>query len=421
MPMNLYLCPRCGKGRPSPMDACSSCDWQPIPISSAKRNQPERERQRRITRRTALSLLGSAGVLALGSGAWIWLTRPKPHPQLLLYTAHHGAQVTALTWSPDGNSIASGDLHGTIRIWDTASGETLHTCQKEGAGSVSSVSWSPDGASLLAGSANMLAIWDMQSGKQSFSTSHLTGPAAYSVQGTYKPCYLLYPLLVAACQDQHLVQVFPSTALTTPIASLQIGSVSALAFNPHEYSPDLAVVTASPTRKLVVYAGIVATTCAGSNATNTHLSYKEADPQFSPDTSTGVLTAPWGPGGSYLIGGTPPEQVKITWDYGTYTMPHPTAVVAAALCPARQDLPADAHPDGTYCVIGYIATADRAGAVRIWGHDQKYLTVMQTQQPVQALVWSPNGRFLAIVTSDGVVRIWQAGLSDLPALWTQAC
>lgn len=131
--------------------------------------------------------------------------------------------------------------------------------------------------------------------------------------------------------------------------------------------------------------------------------------------------ANWGPGGSYLIGGTPPECMEIKWDYGTYAMLHPTAVVAAALCPAKQNLPADAHPDGVYCVIGYIATADRAGVVRIWGNDQKYLTVMQTQQPVQTLVWSPDGNFLAIGTIDGVVRIWQAGLSSLPALWTQAC
>jgi WD40 repeat protein len=113
--------------------------------------------------------------------------------------------------------------------------------------------------------------------------------------------------------------------------------------------------------------------------------------------------------------------MEIKWDYGTYAMLHPTAVVAAALCPAKQNLPADAHPDGVYCVIGYIATADRAGVVRIWGNDQKYLTVMQTQQPVQTLVWSPDGNFLAIGTIDGVVRIWQAGLSSLPALWTQAC
>jgi WD40 repeat protein len=181
----------------------------------------------------------STGVLALGGGAWIWLTRQKPHPQLLLYTAHHGAQVTALTWSPDGNFLASGDIHGNILIWDTASGETVLTCQKNGTGSVSSVSWSPDGVSLLAGYTNMLVIWDTQRGKSLFSTLHLTGPAAYSVQGTYRPCYLLYSLLVAACQDQHLVQVFPSTSLNTPIASLNTGPVSELAFNQSMYSPPI--------------------------------------------------------------------------------------------------------------------------------------------------------------------------------------
>jgi WD40 repeat protein len=403
------------------MDACSFCDWRPAPISRAKRTLRERERQGNITRRTVLGLLGGAGVLALGGGSWIWLTR-KPRPQLLLYTGHHGALINSITWSPDGNSIASGDIHGQIRVWDTASGTTALTCQKDGTGSVSSVAWSPDSTSLLAGYANMLVIWDAQSGKSTFTTTRLTGPAAYSSQGTYKQCYLAYPLLIAACQGGNSVQIFPSTSLNIPLVSINSGPISELAFNPDEEgSFGLAVIATSPTRKLVLYEGIIVNTCAVNDNANAHLSYVRESPDSYADSSTGVLDISWGPGGSYMLGGTPPASVEIQWDYGKYVMQHPAGVVAAALCPAEQNLPAGAQPDGEYCVIGYIATADSAGAVRIWGNAQKYLTVMQTHQPVQSLAWSPDGKFLAIVTTDGIVQVWQAALSNLPALWTEDC
>jgi WD40 repeat protein len=98
-------------------------------------------------------------------------------------------------------------------------------------------------------------------------------------------------------------------------------------------------------------------------------------------------------------------------------MEHPAEVVAAALCPAKQSLPADARPDGWYTVIGYIATADSEGSVRIWGNDHKYLTITQTHQPVLQLAWSPDGTYLAVVTADGDAQVWQPNLSSLPALW----
>ncbi|HET8840732.1 MAG TPA: WD40 repeat domain-containing protein, partial [Ktedonobacteraceae bacterium] len=241
MPINSIFCPHCGASNPSPLAACVSCGWLPV---SLQNTQPLPTPRRRISRRTALGLAAGVGVLALGGSVWIGLTR-KSHPPLLTYTGHHAAQITALTWSSDGNTIASGDSSGNVLVWDSASGETRLTCHQAHSGSISSVCWSPDGTSLLAGYDRALVMWDAQSGKSLLTTTHLTGPAAYSPQGNYSPCYLAYPLLIAACQDQNLVHVFPSTSLDTPIASLSTGPIGDLAFAPYEGIFDLAVVMTS--------------------------------------------------------------------------------------------------------------------------------------------------------------------------------
>jgi hypothetical protein len=213
------------------------------------------------------------------------------------------------------------------------------------------------------------------------------------------------------------VQIFPSTSLTTPIASIPTGRISELAFNADPGFYDLAVVALMPARNLAIYGATIVPNCSGDNQVNTQLSFALADPISSTDTSSGNLETNWGSGGRYLLGGAPGATVMIEGSWGTYKMTHPTNVVAAALCPAQQSLPPGANPDGWYTVIGYIATADAAGTVRIWGNDQQYLTVMQVQQQVQLLSWSSDGNFLAIVTADGVVQVWEASFGTLPAIW----
>jgi WD40 repeat protein len=263
----------------------------------------------------------------------------------------------------------------------------------------------------------MLVIWDVSSGKSTFTTTQLTGPAAYSPQGTYKQCYLAYQSLLAACQNQQSALVFPTSSLDAPITSFDSGSMSALAFAPGSESLALALVTATPPRELVMYQAIIHNTCAQNDNPNTIISYERIDPSDPMYSSLDGLSTPWGPGGGYLLGADLPNTVVIKGTWGEYEMYHSVAVVAAALCPAKQSLPADAHPDGWYTVIGYIATADSDGIVRVWGNDQNYLIAMRTAQPVRQLAWSNDGNFLAVVLADGTAQVWQADLSSIPPIW----
>lgn len=82
--------------------------------------------------------------------------------------SEHTAPVNAVTFSPDGTMVASGDgekggLDGTVKLWDASTGKTIKPL-KQG-GPVTSVAFSPDGKLLASGSDNAsLVLWDTQSG-----------------------------------------------------------------------------------------------------------------------------------------------------------------------------------------------------------------------------------------------------------------
>lgn len=69
--------------------------------------------------------------------------------------------ISAIAFSPDGRTIASGDQEGRIKLWDVESGVDIATINGHGK-VVSSVMFSPDGAMLASGSADdTVKLWDV--------------------------------------------------------------------------------------------------------------------------------------------------------------------------------------------------------------------------------------------------------------------
>lgn len=72
----------------------------------------------------------------------------------------HSGFVFSVAFSPDGERIVSSSSDKTVKLWDTASGETINTL-KAHTGYVWSVTFSPDGQYIASGSDDKLVIlWD---------------------------------------------------------------------------------------------------------------------------------------------------------------------------------------------------------------------------------------------------------------------
>jgi WD40 repeat protein len=91
----------------------------------------------------------------------------------------------AVAFSPDGSTLASASLDGTVKLWDVASGKELRTISGH-TNAVSDVAFSQDGKYLATGSWDRTArIWDVTSGAEqmSFKTETSVNGVAFGHDG----------------------------------------------------------------------------------------------------------------------------------------------------------------------------------------------------------------------------------------------
>ncbi|MFM6679559.1 MAG: protein kinase domain-containing protein [Dolichospermum sp.] len=105
---------------------------------------------------------------------------------LLQTLTGHSNRIRSVAYSPDGQTLASGSVDDTIKLWDVKTGNLLQTLSDHSS-SVCSVAYSPDGQTLASGSDDKtIKLWDVKTGNllQTLSGhSHWVRSVAYSPDG----------------------------------------------------------------------------------------------------------------------------------------------------------------------------------------------------------------------------------------------
>ncbi|MFN6566298.1 TIR domain-containing protein [Dendronalium sp. ChiSLP03b] len=84
----------------------------------------------------------------------------------LKYGLHeHNGLISRVEWSPDGKILASASFDRTIKLWNLATGQCIHTLEGHNR-RVWTIVWSPDSQYIASGSAdNTIRVWRTDTGK----------------------------------------------------------------------------------------------------------------------------------------------------------------------------------------------------------------------------------------------------------------
>ncbi len=99
----------------------------------------------------------------------------------------HLLPVRSLAFSPDGSMLLTGSYDNEVRLWNTATGDLLHTYSGH-TGYVMSVAFSPDATRLASGSWDTTArIWDLATGAvlHTFAQPQKVNAVAFDASGAH--------------------------------------------------------------------------------------------------------------------------------------------------------------------------------------------------------------------------------------------
>ncbi|KAI8633878.1 putative WD-repeat protein [Xylariaceae sp. FL1651] len=342
---------------------------------------------------------------------WI-ISRPitfKNWGPCLQILAHSGS-VNAVTFSPNGQLIASASDDGTVRLWDTATGREQRVF-KGHSGWVNAVIFSPNGQLIASASDDeTVRLWDIATGEQRALKGHLGSVEAviFSPNGQ----------LIASASDDKTVRLWDTaTGREQRAFKGHLGSVNAVTFSPNgqliaSASNDKTVrlwdtATGREQRALKGHLGSVKAVTFSPNGQLIASASDDGTVRLW-DTATGreqrvlkghlgwVKAVTFSPNGQLIASASNDETVRL-WDTATgreqrALKGHLGSVKAVTFSPNGQ----------------LIASASDDKTVRLWdtatGREQRALK--SHLGSVKAVTFSPNGQLIASASYDGTVRLW---------------
>jgi WD40 repeat protein len=133
----------------------------------------------------------------------------------------HTSEVECMAASPDGRLLASGSIHGELKLWDaTAGAEQFLQAprQPDGADRFADLTFSPDGKTLGAVYWHYaMEFWDVASGKNTASRGGVFGPPPPGPPAALQPLLGIHPKLAEIYDSLTGEETgVPQTVLFTP-------------------------------------------------------------------------------------------------------------------------------------------------------------------------------------------------------------
>ena len=301
--------------------------------------------------------------------------RPAPAQGTLLTYTGHSDRIYTLSWSPDGQRIASSSLDETVQVWDAMTGKNILTYRGQSL-QAPAIAWSPDGR-LIASSSGLLAesiqVWNAMTGRNSAEHTGYDGHTervlaiAWSPDGRY----------MASASEDATVRVWNVVAGR----SIYTYRGHTLPVTVVAWSPDgQRIASGSEDKTVHVW--------NASNGGNILVYYAHRDK---------VNALAWSRGGTHIATASDDETVQV-WDAATgrrsysYTG-HVGGVTAAAW-----------SPDGIR-----VASGGLDETVQVWNAitGGTISTYRGHTDWVGAVAWSPDGRYIASGSWDKTVRVWE--------------
>jgi len=301
----------------------------------------------------------------------------------------HESSVYSVNFSPNGKYVVSGSMDGTARVWDAFSGKELARMTHQGW--VMSVAFSPDGKYVVSGSIDHTArVWNALNGDEIARMNHdgWVASTAFSSDGNY---------IVSGSEDG-FGQTYDGTVVVWKITSEKYLSRII-------QDPGGTTIAVSPDGKYIA---------SGNNDGTAHVWDALSGKEFARiDHDTSVESVTFSSDGKYLIvniKGTSNDLLELLkgddylWDFRD----------------GKEIFMGDIDPRA-WGVEGGISSAaislNRKYLV-IGGNDHiarvldvetgKEMAHIAHDSEIKRVEFSPTGKYVISISSDGAIYIWQA-------------
>ncbi|KFK24296.1 hypothetical protein AALP_AAs69120U000100 [Arabis alpina] len=347
--------------------------------------------------------------------------RTRPINRISASIAGHEDSVLCVSFSPDGNQLASGSGDTTVRLWDLNTQTPMFTCRGH-RNWVMCIAWSPDGKHLVSGSkAGEVCCWNPKTGE--LSGSPLTGHKKWITGISWEPVHLSYPCrrFVTSSRDGDariwditLKKCVASlTGHTSCVTCVKWGGEGIIYTGSRDCTIILWDVSqeGAPRFKLQlknhghwVNSLSLSTDYVLRTGAFDHTGKQYSSPEEVRKAALKRYDQAKGNSGERLVSGSDDFTVTL-WEQSVSNKPKKHLL-------GHQQLVNHVYfsPNGQW-----IASASFDGSVRIWdGITGDYITTLRRHVGcVYQISWSPDSRMLLSGSKDSTLKVWDIGLRKL--------